>query len=104
MAKSIGIHFFEFEDMSICYRDNENLKKHFGHMDTLTGLELEETGLRAGAGFFTLISRNLHQRCITFYNNNSNININNKENGKRAMEVHWYITVNNPRQGIISYG
>ena len=36
MAKSIGIHFFEFEDMFRCYRDNENLKKHFGHMDTLT--------------------------------------------------------------------
>ena len=35
MAKSIGIHFFEFEDMFRCYRDNENLKKHFGHMDTL---------------------------------------------------------------------
>ena len=35
MAKSIGIHFFEFEDMFSCYRDNENLKKHFGHMDTL---------------------------------------------------------------------
>ena len=36
MAKSIGIHFFEFEDMFRCYRDNENLKKHFGHIDTLT--------------------------------------------------------------------
>ena len=35
MAKSIGIHFFEFEDMFRCYRDNENLKKHFGHMNTL---------------------------------------------------------------------
>ena len=35
MAKSIGIHFFEFEDLLRCYRDNENLKKHFGHMDTL---------------------------------------------------------------------
>ena len=35
IAKSIGIHFFEFEDMFRCYRDNENLKKHFGHMDTL---------------------------------------------------------------------
>ena len=35
MAKSIGIHFFEFEDMFRCYRDNENLKKHFGHIDTL---------------------------------------------------------------------
>ena len=35
MAKSIGIHFFEFQDMFRCYRDNENLKKHFGHMDTL---------------------------------------------------------------------
>ena len=34
MAKSIGIHFFEFEDMFRCHRDNENLKKHFGHMDT----------------------------------------------------------------------
>ena len=33
MAKSIGIHFFEFKDMFRCYR---NLKKHFGHMDTLT--------------------------------------------------------------------
>ena len=29
MAKSIGIHFFEFEDMFRCYRDNENLKKTF---------------------------------------------------------------------------
>ena len=36
MAKGIGIHFFEFEDMFRCYRDNENLKKHFGHMDTLS--------------------------------------------------------------------
>ena len=36
MAKSIGIHFFEFEDMFRCYRDNENLKKHFGRMDTLS--------------------------------------------------------------------
>ena len=35
MAKSIGIHLFEFQDMFRCYRDNENLKKHFGHMDTL---------------------------------------------------------------------
>ena len=34
MAKSIGIHFFEFEDMFRCYRDNENLKKkYFGHME-----------------------------------------------------------------------
>ena len=46
-AKSIGIHFFKFEDMFRRYRDNENLKKHVGHMDTLnfskssllTGLE-----------------------------------------------------------------
>ena len=29
MAKSIGIHFFEFEDMFRCLRDNENLKKTF---------------------------------------------------------------------------
>ena len=36
MAKSIAIHFFEFEDMFRCLRDNENLKKHFGHMNTLT--------------------------------------------------------------------
>ena len=35
MAKSIGIHFFEFEDMFRCLRDNENLKIHFGHMYTL---------------------------------------------------------------------
>ena len=35
MAKSIGIHFFDFEDMFRSYRDNENLKKHFGHIDTL---------------------------------------------------------------------
>ena len=35
MAKNIGINFFEFGDMFRCYRDNENLKKHFGHMDTL---------------------------------------------------------------------
>ena len=34
MEKCIGIHFFESEDMFRCYRDNENLKKHFGHMDT----------------------------------------------------------------------
>ena len=39
MAKSIGIHFFEFEDMFRCYRGNENLKKHFGHMDTLRLLQ-----------------------------------------------------------------
>ena len=36
MAKSIGIHFFEFEDMFRCYRDNENLKKKtfwpYGHL------------------------------------------------------------------------
>ena len=38
MAKRIGIHFFGFEDMFRCYRDNENLKKHFGHMDTLKSL------------------------------------------------------------------
>ena len=36
MAKSIGIHFFEFEDMFRCLRDNENLNKHFGRMYTLT--------------------------------------------------------------------
>ena len=35
MAKSNGIHFFEFEDMFRCHRDNENLKKHFSDMDTL---------------------------------------------------------------------
>ena len=35
MAKSIGIPIFEFEDMFRCLRDNENLKKHFGHMYTL---------------------------------------------------------------------
>ena len=35
MAKSIGIHFFEFEDMFRYLRDNENLKKHFGRMYTL---------------------------------------------------------------------
>ena len=34
MAKSIGIHFFGFEDIRRCYRDNENLKQPFGHMDT----------------------------------------------------------------------
>ena len=46
MAKSIGIHFFEFEDMFRCYRDNENLKKHFGQMDTLiSALLLGATGL-----------------------------------------------------------
>ena len=38
MAKSIGIPFFEFEDMFRCLRDNENLKKHFGHMYTLSTL------------------------------------------------------------------
>ena len=36
VAKSIGIHFFGFEDIFRCYRDNENLKIHFGRMDTLT--------------------------------------------------------------------
>ena len=35
VAKSIGIHFFGFEDIFRCYRDNENLKIHFGRMDTL---------------------------------------------------------------------
>ena len=35
VAKSIGIHFFGFEDIFRCYRDNENLKQHFGHMHTL---------------------------------------------------------------------
>ena len=40
MAKSIGIHFFELKDMFRCFRDNENLKKHFGHMDTLKLLTL----------------------------------------------------------------
>ena len=40
MAKSIGIHFFEFEDMFRCLRDNENLKKHFGHMYTLKVITL----------------------------------------------------------------
>ena len=32
MAKSIGIHFFEFEDMFRCYRDNENLKGPFKYL------------------------------------------------------------------------
>ena len=35
VAKSIGIHFFGFQYSFRCYRDNENLKKHFGRMDTL---------------------------------------------------------------------
>ena len=35
VAKSIGIHFFGFEDIFRCYRDHENLKQHFGRMDTL---------------------------------------------------------------------
>ena len=35
MAKSIGIHFLGFEDIFGCYRENENLKIHFGRMDTL---------------------------------------------------------------------
>ena len=35
MAKRIGIHFFGFEDIFRCYRDNENLKQVFGRMDTL---------------------------------------------------------------------
>ena len=40
MGKSIGIPFFEFEDMFRCLRVNENLKKkHFGHMYTLTTFE-----------------------------------------------------------------
>ena len=34
VAKSIGIHFFGFKDIFRCYRDNENLKQHFGRMDT----------------------------------------------------------------------
>ena len=33
-AKSIGIHFFGFEDIFRCYRDNENQKQPFGSMDT----------------------------------------------------------------------
>ena len=36
IAKSIGIPLFEFEDMFRCYRDNENLKEHFGHMYPLS--------------------------------------------------------------------
>ena len=36
VAKSIGIHFFGVEDIFRCYRDNENLKIHFGRMDTLS--------------------------------------------------------------------
>ena len=36
VAKSIEIHFFGFEDIFRCYRDNENLKIHFGRMDTLS--------------------------------------------------------------------
>ena len=40
MTKRIGIHFFEFEYMFRCYRDNENLRKHFGHMGTLRLLAL----------------------------------------------------------------
>ena len=39
VAKSIGIHFFGFEDTFRCYRDNENLKIHFGRMDTLSECE-----------------------------------------------------------------
>ena len=35
MAKSIGIHFFGFEDIFRSYKDNENLKQPFGSMDTL---------------------------------------------------------------------
>ena len=35
VAKSIGIHLFGFEDIFRCSRDNENLKIHFGRMDTL---------------------------------------------------------------------
>ena len=45
MAKSIGIHFFEFEDMFRCYKDNENLKKTFwlyGHFK-LPIRELKQT-------------------------------------------------------------
>ena len=41
MAKSIEINFLEFEDMFRCYRDSENLKRHFGHMDTLNPKESE---------------------------------------------------------------
>ena len=35
VAKNMGIPFFGFEDIFRCYRDNENLKIHFGRMDTL---------------------------------------------------------------------
>ena len=40
MAKSVGIHIFGFEGIFRCYRDNENLKQPFGHMDTLNSLNL----------------------------------------------------------------
>ena len=38
VSKSIGIHVFEFEDIFRCYRDNENLKQHFGRVDTLNDI------------------------------------------------------------------
>ena len=35
MAKSIGIHFFEYKDMFRCLRDNEDLKKNILAICTL---------------------------------------------------------------------
>ena len=45
VAKSIGIHFFGFEDIFRCHRDNENLKIHFGRMDTLRKSDLYALGM-----------------------------------------------------------
>ena len=37
MAKSIGIHFFGFEDIFSCYRDNRDLKHQQRNGMTMTG-------------------------------------------------------------------
>ena len=63
MAKSIGIHFFEFEDMFRCYRDNENLKKHFGHMDTFNSINKQMQQKKPGKvneNIFPLYGRLIH--------------------------------------------
>ena len=57
MAKSIGIHVFEFEDMFRCLRDNENLKKHFGHMYTLNRFKSIGWPLNKNLSCFVFIYR-----------------------------------------------
>ena len=54
--KSIGIHFFEFEEMFRCYRDDENLKKYFGHMDTLTLFDLGFSDVKLSRLGFNLLN------------------------------------------------